>query len=421
MRRALLLWLVLFAAYAATLGLDASGESDYAGSEPHHLLAAESLVEDGGLDVADEYAARAWDDFYPYDLHRTGVETGGRLHEPLGVGFPLLIAPAYALGGAQGVELLAAALAALACALGYALAVRAVPDPWASGAALAIGLSPPFLAHGTAVGPELTAAAAIAGAALLAARLTESVSRRDAFLCAALVGVLPWLGVRFAPAGIVVGAFAMRSLLRAGRRTLALGSAELALFSAALCVGINEALYGGPTPYAAALGDGGTGAGSAAGYLERASRLVGLLLDREVGLLRWAPFLVLAVAGTWLLHRSRRDRLSKAIPALRAAERIALMCVAVLGVQLLVAAFLAPSLFGPWSPARHLIAALPMAMPLAAWGLRRLPRGGGALAALTVAASVWLYLEVSLGDSGFVTPLPAAPWGPLEAAFPSFR
>ena len=47
MRRTLALWLLLFAAYAATLGLSAFGASDYGGDEPHYLLAAESIVEDG--------------------------------------------------------------------------------------------------------------------------------------------------------------------------------------------------------------------------------------------------------------------------------------------------------------------------------------------------------------------------------------
>ena len=147
--RSAALWLILFAAYAATLGLHAFDDSDYAGDEPHYLLAAESLVDDGDIDVKDEYAARAYDDFYPYDLDVHGDPTNGRLHEPHGVGFPVLIAPAYAIGGAEGVELFLAAIAALAVVLGYRLALRVVPDPWASGAALAVGLSPPFLAYGT--------------------------------------------------------------------------------------------------------------------------------------------------------------------------------------------------------------------------------------------------------------------------------
>ena len=419
--RAAALWLLLFGVYAATLGLDAFGASDYGGDEPHYLLAAESIVEDRDVDVKDEYAARAYGDFYPYDLDKHGRETEGRLNEPHGIGFPLVITPAYAIGGATGVELFLAAIAALAVALAYRLALRVAPDPWAFGAALAIGLSPPFVAYGTAVYPELMAGAALAGAALLAARLEESISRRAAFGCFALLGLLPWLGTKFVPAGIVIGAFAIRSLMRARRGTLALGSAELALFSVTLYVGINEAVYGGPTPYAADVqGETATDASFPGGYLQRSYRLVALFLDRDYGLLRWAPVFLLAFGGLWLLYRSRRERISHAVPELRAVERTAMICAAALGAQLLAAAFLAPTMFGFWFPPRHLLAALAVAVPLAAWALRHAPRTGAALALLSVAASAWLYLDVSLGDGGLVTPRPDAPFGPLTDAFPFF-
>src|SRR5215210_7411112 len=178
MRRAAALWLLLFAAYAATLGLHAFGNSDYGGDEPHYLLSAKSIVEDGDVDVRDEFASRAYREFYPQTLEKHGRPTKGRLNEPHGVGFPLLIAPAFAIGGAKGVELFLAAIAALAVALAYRLALRVVPDPWAAAAAAAVGLSPPFLAYGTAVYPELTAGAILAGCTLLALRMN---SRRAAF------------------------------------------------------------------------------------------------------------------------------------------------------------------------------------------------------------------------------------------------
>ena len=56
-----------------------------------------------------------------------------------------------------------AAVAALAFVLGAALARLVVPDPWATWAALLTGLSPPALAHATAVLPALTAGRAARG------------------------------------------------------------------------------------------------------------------------------------------------------------------------------------------------------------------------------------------------------------------
>jgi hypothetical protein len=422
MRRTLALWLLLFGVYAATVGLNAFGASAYGGDEPHYLLAAESIVHDGDVDVLDEYAARAYADFYPYELSHHGRTTEGRLNEPHGVGFPLLIAPAYAVGGAKGVELFLAAIAALAVALGYRLALRAAPDPWALGAALALGLSPPFVAYGSAVYPELAAGAALAGAALLALRLHERIVRVEAFLCLALLGALPWLGTKFVPAGVVIGAVAVRALWRAQRRTLAVGAVELSLFSVALYVALNEALYGGPTPYAAeAPGEGATGAAFPGGYLERAYRLVALFIDREYGLLRWAPVFVLAFAGLWWLWRSYRERVAQAVPGVRGTMLAAALCAAALGAQLLVAAFVAPTMFGFWFPPRHLLAALPLALPLVAMGLRHLPRLGSALGVVTVAASAWLYADVRWGDGSLVAARPDAPFGPLTELFPLFQ
>jgi hypothetical protein len=420
-KRAALIWLLLFAAYAGTLGLDAFAGSDYGGDEPHYLLTAESLVGDGDIDLRDEYAQREYADFYPYPLDAHGRLTSGRLHEPHGVGFPLLIAPAFALAGPEGVEIFLAAIAALAFALAYLLALRVAPDPWALGATLALGLSPPALAYGGAVYPELTAGAIYAGAGLCVAAMHEHPRRRYAFGCFALLGVLPWLGTKYVLAGAVVGVLAVRVLLRRGRGTLALVGAEVAGFSVALYVSVNGGLYGGITPYAADIaGETATDAEFPLGYLERSYRLVALWIDRDYGLVRWAPVIALCFLGAWLFYRTRREGLGRIVPEHLRAEAVAGLCVAAGAAQVAMAAFLAPTMFGFWFPGRHVIAALPLGVPLAAWGLRRAPRVGAALALIGVAASAWLYADVRAGDAGLAAVPPDAPWGPLEALFPLF-
>jgi hypothetical protein len=186
-------------------------------------------------------------------------------------------------------------------------------------------------------------------------------------------------------------------------------------------VAVNEALYGGPTPYAAgASGEGATDAGSPGGYLGRSYRLVALFIDREYGLLRWAPVFVLGFAGLWWLWHSHRERLAQAVPGVRDIELAAALCAAALGAQLVVAAFVAPTMFGFWFPPRHLLAGLPLAVPLVAIGLRHMPRIGSVLTALTVAASAWLYADVRWGNGSFATDRPDAPFGPLTDALPLF-
>ena len=422
MRRTIALGLLLFGIYAATIGLDAFGDSEYAGDEPHYLLAAQSIVDDHDIDVKNQYAARSYDLYYPYALDKHGKETNGFLHEPHGVGFPLLIAPAYAHRRGEGRRAVPGRPGRAADGADLPAGAEVVPDPWALGATLAVGVSPPFLAYATAVYPELTAALLLVGAALLAVEAGRAhlAPRRVRLLRAAGAAALAGhevraRGDRDRPVRRTQPVPRPAADAGGGRRP------RLAFFSVALYVGINESLYGGPTPYTADVaGETATDASFPLGYLERSYRLVALFIDRDYGLLRWAPLFLLAFVGVAMLYRSRRDQLSLAMPGLHSMQDTATMCAAALGAQLVVAGFLAPTMFGYWFPPRHMLAALALAVPLVAWGLRRLPRTGIALAVLTTASSVWLYLAVLLGSDGLVTPRPDAPFGPLTALFPRF-
>ena len=71
------LWILLVAVYAATLGIPAQPGLDYAGNEPHHLLAAESLVSDRDVDLSDEYAERSYASWYPRELKTDGRMSPG--------------------------------------------------------------------------------------------------------------------------------------------------------------------------------------------------------------------------------------------------------------------------------------------------------------------------------------------------------
>ena len=262
------------------------------------------------------------------------------------MGFPLLIAPAYALGGPRGVELFLAAIAALAVALGYRLALRVAPDPWALGAALAVGLSPPLLAYGTAVYPELAAGGrarrrgAARGAAVEAGR-----GGRRPLLCFVLLG-------RAAVARHEVrgGGRGDRrrspcaALWRARRRTLAVGAVEVALFSRGPVRGDQRGDLQRPHSYAA----------ETAGR-ERHRRVLPRRLRSGGPTGSWRCSSTAATACS----AGRRCSCSRSpgcggcggraatgwrapCPDVRDMELTAGLCAAALGAQLLVAAFLAP-------------------------------------------------------------------------------
>jgi hypothetical protein len=401
--------------------MDAVPGHDYAGDEPHYLLAARSVADQRMLDVADDYRDKAYREFDAAPPRPQGRRRDGSLYEPHSIGLPLLAAPFYALGGPKAVELMVAVLLSLAMALSYLLARRVVPDPWCAAAALALGLSPPLVAYGTAVLPEPVAAAALAGAALLAVRLRYGPSRAAAIGCLALVGFLPWLGLKFLPPALIIGWSAVRSLRARNRRLLALAAVEVAFFGLALLIGLNEALFGGPTPHSAdPAGVSATGASSASDYLARSWRIVSLFLDRDYGLLRWAPVTALAFAGGWVLYRAARERLGRAIAGVEEEYGVARLCAAAVLAAVVMAALFVRSLDSNGFPGRELIAVLPLTVPLIAIGLRQAPRIGALLALIGVAGSVWLWVDTRSGG-GLLTNRPDAPWGPLTDVFPQFN
>ena len=237
---------------------------------------------------------------------------GGTDRGPQGLGFPLLLAPVHALGGATLCVIVLAAVAALAFVLGAALARRVVPDPWATWAALLAGASPVALGHATVVVPALLAGALLAGASLCALAMRERPLMRHAFGGAALLAVLPWLDPWLLVPAAPVAVLLARWTARRGRTLIALGTAEIQLASLVFYVSLNERLYGGVSPLAALDGPA-TGASSARRVRSSASR--GSRCSswtRRTGCCAGRRSCALAFVGTVLLVRSRRERLGAA-------------------------------------------------------------------------------------------------------------
>jgi len=269
--------------------------------------------------------------------------------------------------------------------------------------------------------PEPVAAFALAGAAVCAARLRDGPSRRAAVGCFVLVGSLPWFGLAFIPPGLVIAWSAVRSLRRAGRGFLALASSEVTFFSLALLVGLNEALFGGPTPAAANRpGVSTTGADSIPDYLGRCWRIVSLFLDEHYGLVRWAPAAGLIFAGVWVLYRSSRERLGRAIAGLDEELDLARLGGYAALATVVTVALLMPALDGNGFPGRPLIPVIPLVVPLVALGLRQSPRIGALLTLIGIGGSVWIWIDARSGG-GLIASRPPAPWGPLVQVFPSFH
>ena len=361
--------------------------------------------------------------FYPGDLRPAGGPAQRPAARADGIGFPLLIAPAYALGGAIGVELLLAALAALAFVLAAPLARRLVPEPWATGGAARRGA----LAARARLRRRRSRPTLAAGALSPARRCSRCACARAPAAAARV------RGARCSSRAAVAGGEVRRARRRRSRSPLARWLRRrrrgLAGFVALEVVSSRSsstsrsttASTAGFTPYAARLTRAPTGASGAARTSRALPRLLGLWIDRDVGLLRWAPFAALPSSRSGCSWRSRRERLARALPTRSTSRSTAAFYVAICGATLVVAAFLAPTIAGPGSPAAtHVL--LPPGAALAAWGLRRVPRAGRVLAALTLVASVWVVAVARFDADGAVSPPHGPqPWAGIERVLPRLR
>ncbi len=113
------------------------------------------------------------------------------------------------------------------------------------------------------------------------------------------------------------------------------------LASLVFYVSLNDRLYGGFTPLAVAGRAGHRARRGSAATSTALPRLATLWVERDAGLLRWAPVLALAFLGAWLLWRSRRERLGELVAERRDAEHAAFLALAVCAAQVAVAAFAA--------------------------------------------------------------------------------
>ncbi len=384
----------LLVAVVAACGIDARATvaARTTVDEPHYLLSALVLWEDGSLDYG---AARSELRYRPFHevllpIQAATQPDGQRIapHDPL---LPAILAAPMGLGGWRAAKatmaVLAGILAGLLCwVLEQRLRVR---GPTAAAVAVLAGCSPPMVVYGTQIYPELPGALA----ALIAFALITSPRTRPATVIGALAAIsaLPWLSVKYAPVAIVLAAGLVTGLWTARRWALLGALAVGGALSAAVFAVAHLAIYGGLTPYATGthFGDGELSViGHRPDYLARAQRLTGLLVEHDFGLAAWQP-LALALfpaLAVWIVERRRLERWL--LPATFAAGWG-------------TATFVALTMEGWWWPGRQTVVVLPLGvLVIGVWvdrwraGRRRLACAVGLLGPWMFA---WQLAEIAAG------------------------
>ena len=347
---------LLLAGGCATVALAlVIGASPPSGDEPHYLIVAHSLVGDGDIDLADDYRRRVHAPYHPAALsphYKPGLGEGTR-YSMHGLGLPVLLAPAYAVGQRLGPEaMVALPRAVLALLYGlFAWVLYGFIEETVSARAAAYGtaattLLAPLLFAPLFIFPEVPAMllalfafrelvrrAPLPGATessrataraqqppveksgLGVARETDAAGHAAEIWCGLALAALPWLGVKYIPlagtvflAGIWCAAPAAR-VSRAWRSGVPLAGGLLlhALFTWALYGSISPmAVYLGAGPQAGAPALGGDWSAYVAAWPGAVATAIGYLLDQKDGLLAYGPHFLLASVGLgWLWRRER--------------------------------------------------------------------------------------------------------------------
>ena len=375
------LFALLSVAYAFSVDIRATRGASISGDEPFYLLTTQSLLDDGDLDLRNQYAARSYKAFFDHadDLwHQSAPMPDGRILSPHNPGLSVLVIPGFALAGLRGVQVQLMLMAAAAMSLAFLLAdrltgLRAIC--WL--ATLGVGLTAAAFIYSTEIYPEFPAALALVVALLVATRRGRP-GIYDALYLAAALTAMCWLGSKYAALVVPVAAYFLFRADRPGQiAILATGSVSAGLFA-----WFHLHVFGGLTPYGVnVVYSQWNTAQILSGHVEfteRYYRIWGLFIDRRFGIGRWAPLLLAAVpALSPLVIKTWEHRL----------------VLVLIVIQLLIATFVAITMMGWWFPGRTMLTVLPLfVVPLALVAAR-----AGTFARMFLAALAAYTLTITAG------------------------
>ncbi|MGH9310535.1 MAG: hypothetical protein ACRD1U_14245 [Vicinamibacterales bacterium] len=362
------------------------------GDEPHYLVITQSLLSDGDLSIEDVHRRGDYRAYYAGDLppHVQRRGRDGQIYSVHAPGLPVLVAPAFAIGGYPAVVTLLVVLAAAGSGLAWRLARMAADRDgaaWFGWAAVTFPVTTifqSFTVYPDGVGGIL----ALTGlwALLRAQEESKSGATRALpwLLHGAALAALPWFHSRFA---VIAGGFGALVLLRLSTTknpaAKAVAFLSIPAVSAILWVGYFIAVYGTPDPSAP------YGPGEIGSFAFVPGGLGGLLFDQRFGLIAYAPVLGFAL-GALVMMLARPEW-----------RRLALELLFVIVPYLLTVTHFA-MWWGGWSPpARFFAPVLPLLVVPAAVGWTMIEhRATRVLASASLALTALASLAVIGVDRG---------------------
>ena len=330
-KRLILLFAVSFLLYNAGSAVLLVGGITLSGDEPHYLVISQSLLEDGDVDLSNNYAGMDYRKYMPPTTRlapHVAPRTAGRFsfHSP---GLAVVLFPFYALGDLFGGKLqlfiIRMGLSLFGVLLGLQIYLFARRE-WEEREKLALGLwavfsfTTPVFFFSLHIYPEILIAL-FSLYIYRRLRFSESFSRAALLFMGFLLSIFIWLhAVKYIFILIPLFLYACWELLK--RHKIGWNILYLLVFPVALTalhLLYSQSLYGSLSIFSVSL-KGATTSSESAAYMRtilqdfplraRLETLAGYFFDQRDGLLLYAPVYVFSFLGMIeMLRRRRRDLL----------------------------------------------------------------------------------------------------------------
>ena len=312
----------------------------FTGDEPHYLLVTKSLIQDGDINLADNYADQDYLDFYPGKLRPhayPGKKGNGYLYSKHFPALPVLLVPAYIMGEktsrlnpekAQNPQFtrpviiffsrlpicfFTALLGLVFFHMVFDITRRKIlaVSAWAL-----FAFTTPLVFYSQLIYPEIPVAL------IVIFILRDLVFKNEYrlprfFLIGAGIAALPWFGIKYMVLSVILFGVLAAALLRSQKapargKKVILSLSPIAV-SSLLYLYYFWSLYGSFSPVPAYGGipmDERSPAGLSsimrtdlADFLKRAA---GYFLDQRVGIFIYTPVFILGIAGFFFFFKKKR-------------------------------------------------------------------------------------------------------------------
>jgi hypothetical protein len=312
----------------------------FTGDEPHYLLVTKSIIKDGDINLANNYADKDYLDFYPGKLKThayPGKKGNDYLYSKHFPALPVLLVPAYLIGEkmsrlnaeqAENPELKRQVivffsrlplcfLTALFGLVFFLLVFDITKRKALSILVWAIfGFTTPILFYSQLIYPEIPVAL-ITILILWSLTFKKDMNTLSLFLTGAGIALLPWFGIKYIVLSVLLFCVSTAVLLKFKKISGNLKRIFLAftpmVISASLYIIYFWSLYGSFSPISVYKGSSPDPTSEAwldsimrTGLITFLKRSAGYFLDQRVGIFIYSPVLILGIAGFIFLFKQKK-------------------------------------------------------------------------------------------------------------------